>query len=36
MTYDKKKNILYRKFIRARRVEEKLTLYNQFKHTGIL
>ena len=31
MTSVKKKNILYRKFIRARRDEEKTTLYNQFK-----
>ena len=31
MTSVKKKNILYRKFIRARRDEEKTTLYNQLK-----
>ena len=31
MTSVKKKNILYRKFVRARRVEEKTVIYNQFK-----
>ena len=31
MTSIKKKNIVYGKFIRARRDEEKATLYNQFK-----
>ena len=31
MTFVKKKNILYRKFIRARRDEEKTVTYNQFK-----
>ena len=31
MTSVKKKNILYRKFIRARRDQEKTILYNQFK-----
>ena len=27
----RKKNILYRRFIRARRDEEKTVIYNQFK-----
>ena len=31
MIFVKKKNILYGKFIRARRREEKTALYNQFK-----